>query len=209
MYNGSMQRQVFVASLTFAVLAPGGVRAQESSVRLKGTIAALEGSVLTVNTGTGTARITLDDKLRVNLEEPADLAKIAPGDFIGSGAVPQPDGTMRAVEVHVFDESMRGTGEGFRPWTGAPNGTMTNATVREIATATVDKVAGRVLALKYNGGEQRLFVSPDTPVIRYSPGQRSALTVGAHVRVNATKHADGTLSAAGVTVGKNGYVPPV
>ena len=204
-----MQRSVFVASLTGTVLAPGLVRAQESSVRLKGTVTAVDGSTLVVSTGTGTARIAIDEKLRVVLEEPADLAKIAPGDFIGSGAVPQPDGTMRAVEVHVFAESMRGTGEGFRPWTGAPNGTMTNATVREVAATTVDSVSGRLLALKYNGGEQRLFVPPDTPVVRFTPGDRSALVTGAHVSVNATKHADGTLSAAGVTVGKSGYIPPV
>lgn len=204
-----MQRSVFVASLAGTVLVPRLAGAQESSVRLKGTVAAVDGSTLVVATGTGSARIALDEKLRVVLEEPADLAKIVPGDFIGSGAVPQPDGTMRAVEVHVFAESMRGSGEGFHPWTGAPNGTMTNATVREVAAATVDSVSGRLLALKYNGGEQRLFVPPDAPVVRFSPGDRSALVTGAHVSVNAAKHADGTLSAAGVTVGKNGYIPPV
>ncbi len=162
-----------------------------------------------MNTGTGTARVALDEKARVNLEEPAELTGIKTGDFIGSGALPQPDGTQRAVEVHIFAESMRGTGEGFRPWTGAPNGTMTNATVHDVAEAAVDQVSGRILTLTYNGGQQKLFIPPGTPIVRFTPGERAALAVGAHVSVNATKHADGSLSAGGVNVGKNGFTPPV
>jgi len=202
-----MLRVCFVAFLACVGLAVTAVGAQESSVRVHGTIAALDGGVLTVDTGTGTARIALADNVRVTLVEPAELSGIKPGDFIGSGAVPQPDGTQRAVEVHIFAESMRGTGEGFRPWTGAPNGTMTNATVHDVASATVDQVSGRVLTLTYNGGQQRLFVPPGTPIVRFTPGERSALTAGAHVAVNATKHADGSLAAPTVSVGKNGFTP--
>jgi hypothetical protein len=195
--------------LALAGLAGTAVSAQEQSVRLHGTISAIEGSTIAVNTGAGTTRVVLDEKPRVNIEEPADLSKIKSGDFIGSGAVPQPDGTQRAVEVHIFAESMRGTGEGFHPWTGAANGTMTNATVNDVGSATVEGVSGRVLTLTYKGGQQKLFVPPGTPVVRFTPGDRAAVAVGAHVSVNAVKHADGTLSAAGLNVGKNGFTPPL
>lgn len=196
-------------SLALVGLAATAVNAQDQAVRVRGTVTALDGSTVTVNTGTGTAKIALGDPLRVNLEEPADLAGIKTGDFIGSGAVPQPDGTQRAVEVHIFAESMRGTGEGFRPWAGAPNGTMMNATVHDVAAATVDQVAGRVLTLEYKGGQQRLFIPPGTPIVRFTPGDRNALAAGAHVSINATKHTDGSLTAGFVNVGKNGFTPPV
>ena len=201
-----MVRRSILAVLAFAALAVQSAGAQES-VRLRGTVAALEGSTMTVATATGSTRIALAETLNVILVEPADLAKIGPGDYIGSGAVPQPDGTLRAQEVHIFAEAMRGAGEGHRPWTGAANGTMTNATVREVGAATIESISGRILTLKYNGGEQRLFVPPNVPIVRFTLGERSALAVGAHVSVNATRAADGTLSAAGVQVGKNGYAP--
>lgn len=196
-------------SLALVGFAASAAGAQEQSVRVRGTVTAVDASSVTVNTGTGSTKIALADPLRVNLEEPADLAGIKTGDFIGSGAVPQPDGTQRAVEVHIFAESMRGTGEGFRPWAGAPNGTMTNATVHDVAPATVDQVSGRILTLDYKGGQQKLFIPPGTPIVRFTPGDRKALAVGAHVSINATKHADGSLSAPFVTVGKDGYTPPV
>ena len=199
----------FLVSLAFVGLAASVAGAQQQSVRVRGIVAAVDAGSLTVTTATGTATIALADPLRVTLVEPADLAGIKAGDFIGSGAVPQADGTQRAVEVHVFAESMRGTGEGFHPWTGAPNGTMTNATVHDVGVATVGQISGRMLTLAYAGGQQRLFIPPGTPIVRHTPGDRSALRGGAHVSINATKRADGSLSAASVSVGKDGYTPPV
>jgi hypothetical protein len=201
-----MVRRSCLAVLAFMALAAQGAVAQES-VRLRGAIASLDGSTMTLTTATGSVRIALAEKLSVTLVEAADLAKIAPGDYVGSGAVPQPGGTLRAIEVHIFGETMRGRGEGHRPWTGAPNGTMTNATVREIGAAAVESASGRILTLKYNGGEQRLFVPFNVPVVRYTPGERSALAVGARVAVNAARAADGGLSAATINLGKNGYAP--
>lgn len=195
-----------LASVALVALAANVAEAQQSE-RLRGTIAALDGSTLTVTTATGNVRVALAEKLNVYVVEPADLAKIGPGDYVGSGAVPQPDGTLRAREVHVFAESMRGQSEGHHPWTGAPNGTMTNATVREVGSASIERVAGRMLILKYDGGEQRLFVPADVPVVRYSPGDRSALVAGAHVAINAAQASDGALSAANLNVGKNGFAP--
>jgi hypothetical protein len=123
--------------------------------------------------------------------------------------VPQPDGTQKALEVHVMNDSLRGEGEGFHPWSGATNGTMTNATVREINNATVEGVNGRVLTVKYPGGEQKLFVGPTTPVVRFTAGDRGSLVPGAHVRISAAKQSDGSLTARYVNVGKNGFTPSI
>ena len=106
--------------------------------------------------------------------EKASLADVKDGEFIGSGAMPQPDGTQKAVEVHIFAESMRGTGEGFRRWTAAGS-TMTNGT----AGATVTGVSGPVITVKYKGGEQKIVVSPDTPIVKYVIGDAGDLKPGA------------------------------
>lgn len=207
-----MNRRLFTASAVVALGAAGlgSAGAQEQNVRLKGTITSFSGQVLTVDAAAmGPAKIVMADKFRVNLVEPIPITKIGVGDFIGSGAVPQPNGMQLAVEVHVFAESLRGTGEGFRPWSGVASGTMTNATVREISSAQLEGISGRVLTLKYAGGEQRLFIPPTTPIVRLSPGDRGALVPGAHVTINAVRSADGGLSAASVNVGKDGFVPPV
>jgi hypothetical protein len=198
-----LTRTLLTVTALLAVCA-GLAGAQETSVRLKGTISAVDGSTLTVTTATGSQKVVLADKPRVTFEEPADLAGITSGEFIGAGAVPQPDGTQRAVQVAIFAETMRGAGEGFHPWTGAPGGTMTNATVHDVTSATVDQVSGRMLTLTYNGGQQHLFIPPGTPIVRLSPGDAKAIAVGAKISVNATKHADGSLTAASVTIGKNG-----
>jgi hypothetical protein len=119
--------------------------------------------------------------------------------------VPQADGTLRAVEVHVFPDSMRGTGEGHRPWDLQPGSTMTNATV-----AKVDESGGaRKLSLKYKDGEKTVVVPPGTPVVRMEPGDRSRLVPGAHVFVIASRQPDSPLVAERLNVGKDGLVPPM
>ncbi len=135
---------------------------------------------------------------------PIRLADIKPGDFIGSAAMPQPDGTQRALEVHVFPESMRGTGEGHRPFDLQPQSTMTNGTV-----GSVSGTVGRTLTVTYQDGEKTIVVPPDTPVVTYEPGSRALLVPGAHVIVMGFEAADGALSATRISVGKNGLVPPM
>jgi hypothetical protein len=134
----------------------------------------------------------------------ATLADIKPGDFIGSGAMPQPDGSQKAVEVHIFAESMRGTGEGFRPWDGAPNSTMTNGTVG----SSVTSVDGPVLTVAYKGGEQKIIVGPNVPVVKFEVGERSELKPGVAFSVfGAAKQPDGSFNVGRISVGRDGVVP--
>ncbi len=154
------------------------------------------GDVLTLN---------LADKVMVVAVEKASLADIKPGDFVGSGAMPQPDGTQKAIEVHIFPESMRGTGEGFRPWDHGPNSTMTNGTVG----ATVTGVSGPMLTVKYKDGEQKIMVPPDAPVVRFQVSDIGAIKPGAPFTVfAAVKQPDGSFNVGRINVGQNGASPP-
>jgi hypothetical protein len=131
------------------------------------------------------------------------LSDIKANDFVGIAAMPQSGGPSRALEVLIFPENMRGTGEGHRGWDLLPESTMTNATVTE----SVAKIDGHTLALKYKDGEQTFIVPPDTPIVTFAPGDKSELKPGAVIFISgATKADDGTLSAAGITVGRD--VPP-
>jgi hypothetical protein len=139
----------------------------------------------------------------------ASVADIKEGSYIGSGAMPQPDGTQKAVEVHVFAESQRGQGDGHRDgWDGTAYGsgigTMTNGAVGQAVTS----VDGPVITVKYQGGEKKVVVGPNTPIVRYEVGEKSELKPGATIAVAAaTKKPDGTFSAARINVGRNGVVP--
>jgi hypothetical protein len=134
----------------------------------------------------------------------ASLADIKDGDFIGSGAMPQPDGSQKAIEVHIFAESMRGTGEGFRPWDGAPNSTMTNGTVGN----TVTGVDGPVITVKYKDGDKKIIVTPDVPIVRYEVVDLSVLKPGVAFSVlAAVKQPDGSFNISRINVGRDGIVP--
>jgi hypothetical protein len=189
------------------LLATIGVAAGQAQqvARVRATVDAVNGSSLRLTTRTG-------DKLTVSLAPdvavvaivPVRLEDIKPGSFIGSAAVPQPDGTERALEVHVFPESMRGTGEGYRPFDLKPQSTMTNGTVGAL-TGTV----GRTLTVTYQGGKQTIVVPPDTPVVTYEPGSPALLVPNAHVIVMGRQTPDGTMTATRISVGKDGLVPPM
>jgi hypothetical protein len=131
------------------------------------------------------------------------LADIKEGFFVGSAAMPQADGSQKALEVHIFPEAMRGTGEGHRPYT-MPNSTMTNGTVG----AAVTGVDGASITVKYKDGEKKILVGPDVPVVRYEIGDKSDLKPGAAFTIlNALKRPDGTFETARVNVGRDGAVP--
>jgi hypothetical protein len=120
--------------------------------------------------------------------------------------MPQPDGTQKAVEVHVFPEAMRGVAEGFQPWDLQPNSTMTNANV----ALSVKGINGPEFTLKYKDGEKKVIVPPDTPVVTYAPGDKNELKPGAKIFIAAaTKQPDGTLEAPAVNVGRDGVAPPM
>jgi hypothetical protein len=189
------------------VLAATSALAQDKPVRVRGTIVKVDGLALAVKTREGDAvTVKLTDNVTVNAIVRASLADIHPNSFIGVTAVPQTGGMWRAVEVHIFPEEMRGTGEGDREWDLKPESTMTNAAVAE----TVAAVDGRTLTLTYKGGEKKIFVPTDAPIVAFARGERSDLKAGAGIFiVAATRQPDGTLQAARVNVGRDGVVPPM
>jgi hypothetical protein len=136
------------------------------------------------------------------------LSDIKRGSFIGTAAMPQADGTQKALEVVVFPEAARGTGEGHRPWDLLPQSTMTNATVADLAAAPKSVRGGQQLRLTYKGGEKTVIVPPDVPVVTFRPGTDALLVPGAHVLVNAQEK-NGTPTALRVTAGRNGFAPPM
>jgi hypothetical protein len=182
------------------------VLAQPAARRIRGDIASIEGPKLHVVTRTGDkVAIELDDKYSVSAVVPADVATIKPGTYVGTATMPQPDGTQRALEVLIFPEAARGSGEGHYPWDLQPGSMMTNATVAQILS--VDQA--HRMTLKYKDGEQTVAVPAGAPIVTLEPGDRAMLKPGAHVIVSATPRADGVLTASRVTVGKDGLVPPM
>jgi hypothetical protein len=176
----------------------------QQAVRVRGTIEKVDGNTLTVKAGDGTAvTLMLTSDAAVVSVVKATLADVKEGSFVGSAAMPQPDGSQKALEVHIFPETMRGAGEGHRPFT-VPNSTMTNGTVGDMVTAS----DGQSLTVKYKGGDKKIVVPPGVPIVRYEIGGRSELKPGAHVTAtNAVKKSDGTLEAARINVGRDGLVP--
>jgi hypothetical protein len=175
------------------------------AVRVRATISAADATSISLTTRSGQQMtMTIASDTAVVEIVPIKLEDIKPGSFVGSAAMPQADGTQRALEVHVFPESMRGTGEGHRPFDLQPQSTMTNGTVGAV-TGSV----GRTLTVSYQGGVKTIVVPPDTPVVTYEPGSAALLVPGAHVIVMGTEGSDGKLSATRIAVGKNGLVPPM
>jgi hypothetical protein len=176
------------------------------TMRVSGTIERIDDDDVTIRAieGGGATTVHLTKDASVYGVTRATLTDIKPGSFIGAGAVPQADGTQRAVRVTVFPESLRGLGEGFRPWDRTPGGTMTNATVAE----TVKSVDGHVVTVKYKDGEKRIVIPPDAPVLAYLPGTRDELKVGAAVAIaRAKRKLDGSWEADRITVGRDGVMP--
>ncbi len=203
----TLEKAVLAGSAILAALAmPALAQAPASKpVRLRGVIEKVDGHKVTAKSDKGTElTLGLADKVLVVQVAQASLSDIKDGSFIGSGAMPQPDGTQKAIEVHIFPDSMRGTGEGFRPWT-RPGSTMTNGTVG----ATVTSVNGPLITIKYKGGEQKIDVPPGTPIVKYQVGDLNALKPGeAFAVIAAVKKPDGTFEVNRINVGVNGASPP-
>ncbi len=195
-----MTARILTAIALVAAFAVSSAQAQ--TVAVAGVIGGVDGSVITVKQRDGSeAKVKLADNVTVSGVVKKTIADIKPGDFLGIGAIPQADGSQRAVRVSIFAAP---NNEGFRPWNGAPQGTMTNATV-DTSVASVD---GQVLTMKYKGGEKKIVVSPETQITTNVSGNKSELQKGANVRIsNATKKPDGTFEASRVSVGRDGVVP--
>lgn len=174
--------------------------------RVRGTVEGIDGDVLAVKSRGGedfSLRLTPDARV-VGIAKIA-LADIKVGSFIGTTTVPGPGGVQNAVEVHVFPEDMRGTGEGSRPYDLRPNSSMTNATVAESVVGN----DGHTLLIKYNGGQKKVQVAPETPVVTYVPADRSDLKPGAKVIAFIKKLPDGSFETNRVSVGRDGLTPPM
>jgi hypothetical protein len=183
------------------------VLAQDTPARVRGTIEQVNGNSVTVKTRTGgSSTVQLKEGAPVVAVVKGSMSDIQSNSFVGITATAQPDGTIKAVEVHVFAEPLRGTGEGHYPWDLMPNSTMTNAAV----TQQVKKVDGNALTLKYKDGEKTIVVPSEATVVNLTPGEQSDLKPGAKVFVPRwEKKADGSWEAAVIVVGRDGITPPM
>jgi Domain of unknown function (DUF5666) len=205
--NYVTRRALGLAGLALLLATAASYAQQPPPVRVRGTVEAVDGPVLTVKSRDGqTQKVKLTDNVAVRGIVKAPLSDIKDNSFIGVTGMPQADGSQKAVEIHIFPEPMRGTGEGHRPWDLMPNSTMTNATVAQM----VKGVAGDEITLKYKEGEKKIHVTPETVIVTYVPGSKDELKPGAKIFIAAAqKKDDGTLEAAAVSVGRDGITPPM
>jgi hypothetical protein len=196
-------KRMFAGIAVIAALAAVPALAQQPQ-RVRGTIDSVDGSTLVIKQGEGPdVTVKLTDNVQVFAVVPATPADVKPGAFIGVGAMPQPDGSQKAIQVMIFAESQRGLGEGFRPW-DRPGTTMTNATV----DTTVAGVDGQEVTVKYKDGEKKIIIGKDAVIRAYVAGDKSELKPGAHIAiVRAETIPDGTLQTARINVGRDGVVP--
>ena len=202
-----MRKIASVTALLAVVFVTAASAQQPPTVRIRGTIEAVDGTTLSIKSRDGSdVKVNITDNIAVTGVTKASLSDIKQGSYIGVSAMPEPDGTQKAVAVHIFPEALRGTGEGFRPWDLRPNSTMTNATVAE----TVAGVDGQNILVKYKDGEKKVVVSPDTPIVAFASGDKSEIKPGAKIIIfGATKKEDGTLETGRIAIGRDGIAPPM
>jgi len=203
--SSTLQRMLAAAG--FALVCIALPASAQETVRIRGTIESVDGDVYVIKNRDGAEmKLTMTDKPLFVAIVKATMADIKPGMFVGSTGMTQPDGSQKAIEVHIFPESMRGTGEGHYDWDLKPNTKMTNANVEQ----TVGGVDGQMLSVKYKDGEKKLLVTPETAVVTYVVGDKSDLKPGIKIFVGAgKKQADGTVQTPRITYGKDGLTPPM
>jgi len=196
-----------LAAASFALICIALPASAQETVRVRGTIERVEGPVYVVKNRDGVElKLTVTDNPLFVAIVKSTMADIKPGMFVGSTGMSQPDGSQKAIEVHIFPESMRGTGEGHYDWDLKPQTKMTNANVEQ----TVAGVDGQMLSVKYKDGEKKLLVTPETAVVTYVTGNKDDLKPGTRIFVAAAKkQPDGTVQTPRITYGKDGLVPPM
>ena len=204
-----MRTKLLLAGALMALLAlPAAAQnaPEGTPTRIRGTVEKLDGQTLTVKSREGPQlTIALAPNFTVSAVVKKSLADIKAGDYVGAASTKGTDGKLHALEVLIFPEAMRGTGEGERPWDLTPDSLMTNATVSGITSAP----QGQALKVTYKGGESEIIVAPNTPIVTFAPGDASLLKPGAAIITAATRKPDGTLSASRVTAEKDGVRPPM
>jgi hypothetical protein len=190
---------VFSAGLAQAEDAPG------TRIGVRGEITGVSPDVVKVHANSGdnlVINLTQDTKVRAVIL--ANIEDIKPGSYIGSAAIPQEDGTLKALEVHVFPPELAGSGDGHRPFDLVKGSSMTNGSVGDLVVSN-----GRVLTVNYKGGQQKILVPEDVPIVNLMPADRSLLKVGVKIVTFVTQGADGTLTAQSISAGKDGVTPPM
>jgi hypothetical protein len=196
-------KRYLILSLLFACRA--AVAQDNPPVRLRGTIESFAAPVLVIQERSGKVlTLTVPEETRVAEVLPTDIASIQPGSFIGTAALPRPDGKLEALEVVVFPEAARGTGEGHYPWDLKPESSMTNATVARLARSP----NGRTLTLRYKDGEKTVIVPDGVPVVTFRPGDRALIVPGAKVFIVAEPK-DDQFTVRRLLIGRNGFAPPM
>lgn len=212
--NSSWLPRSFVASLAVvSVLASSMLTssawAQKSptSSRIRGAIESVDGKTMDIKTREGTeVKVNMTDDIAVIGIAKTSLSEIKQGSYIGVSGMPQPDGSQKAIAIHIFPEAMRGAAEGFRDWDLRPNSTMTNATVAQ----TVAGVDGQVIDVKYKDGEKKIQVTPDTAIVAFVNGDKSEIKPGAKIIIfGTTKKDNGSLETNRIGVGLDGITPPM
>ena len=204
MFRMTFAHSLAIIGLATILTAPLAWAQESPPIRVRGTIERVEGPNYVIKARDGAElKLTIADKPSIASLVKASLADIKQDSFVGVTSMPQSDGSLKALEVHIFPEAMRGTGEGHYPWDLRPQSTMTNANVEQVG-ATVD---GRTLTLKYKDGQKDIFVPADTPIVIYELGGLADLKPGAKVFIVAVKQPDGTLEGRAWRVGRNGAAP--
>jgi hypothetical protein len=205
-YRSSLLQQLIAVAMVVAS-SLAAIAQQPPTVRVRGTIASIDGPMLMIKSREGAdLKVRLTDNFAVIGIAKAELSEIKQGSYIGVSAMPEPDGTQKALAVHIFPEAQRGAAEGFRPWDLRPNSTMTNATVAE----TVSGTDGQNILVKYKDGEKKVVVPPGTPIVAFVTGEKSELKPGAGIIIfGAAKKEDGTLETGRIAVGLDGITPPM
>jgi hypothetical protein len=205
-YSYKLARPLFAVVMVAASTIYAIAQQPPTPSRVRGTIEAVDGNVLDVKSRAGEdVKLHMASDLKIVGITKIALSDIKVGSFIGTTTVPGPNGANNAVEVHVFPEDMRGTGEGSRPYDLKPNSSMTNATVEQSVVGN----DGHTLNIKYKDGEKKVLVSPETPVVTYVPADKSDLKPGAKVIAFMKKLPDGSFETSRVSVGRDGLTPPM
>jgi hypothetical protein len=199
----TLRLAALAAGVTIAA-ASVAVAQQSPTVRVRGTVEKVDGPLVTIKSRDGAeVKAKLADNAMIVAVVKASYGDIKQGSFIGVTGMPQPDGSQKCMEIHIFPEAMRGTGEGHRPWDLQPNSTMTNATVEQVTA-----VGDHQISLKYKDGEKKIAVGPECPIVTYAPGSKDELKAGARIFINAaTRNEDGTLSVPRINVGRDAAPP--